>query len=371
MKKILLPNDDPLAAIARPVVENERDDASLLPAILVGHHTPGVADRVNKFCLSVADIFEAWVNRCHSPHTRRAYRADVMSFVDFMEITWQEAATDILKVTIADVLDFRSYLLDLGMAPKTVLRRVSSLSSFYKYLSAAAAELRLPITVPNPAHAQFVPRGSADARDETKALTSTRARQLMGMPAGDDLVDCRDRAILKVYLYTGIRLTTGCRLKASDFHQDGGEATLKLHEKGDKRRTIGLHFNAAQSICEYIEKAEITSGPLFRAQAAPRSREKLSNRPMDSATMYRVIQGYLRRLPGAMKKERIEEGAEVEYCIYTPHSLRATTATLLLDAGVDIKKVQDLLGHRHITTTQIYDKRRIAASQSASHDVPI
>jgi site-specific recombinase XerD len=60
-----------------------------------------------------------------------------------------------------------------------------------------------------------------------------------------------------------------------------------------------------------------------------------------------------------------------DYCVYTPHSLRATTATLLLDAGVDIKKVQDLLGHRHITTTQIYDKRRIAASQSASHDVPI
>jgi hypothetical protein len=98
----------------------------------------------------------------------------------------------------------------------------------------------------------------------------------------------------------------------SDFHQDGGEATLKLHEKGDKRHTIGIHFNAAQAIGEYVEKAGITSGPFFRAQAAPRSREKLSNRPMDSATMYRVIQGYLRRLPGAMKKEWIEDGSEVE-----------------------------------------------------------
>jgi site-specific recombinase XerD len=364
------------ATIAQFVAETatgeteERNDASLLPAILAGHHTPGVAEKVNRFCLSVADIFDAWVNRCHSPHTRRAYRADVMSFVEFMEIAWPEAATDILKVTIADVLDFRGYMLDLGMAPKTVMRRVSSLSSFYKYLAAAAAETRLPIVVPNPAHAQFVPRGSADARDETKALTATRARQLMGMPKGDDLVDYRDRAVLKVYLYTGIRLTTGCRLKVSDFHQDG-EATLKLHEKGDKRRTIGLHFNAAQAIGEYIEKAGITSGPLFRAQAAPRSREKLSNRPMDSATMYRLIQGYLRRLPGAMKKKQIEDGSEVEYCVYTPHSLRATTATLLLDAGVNIKKVQDLLGHRHITTTQIYDKRRIAISESASHDVPI
>lgn len=71
-----------------------------------------------------------------------------------------------------------------------------------------------------------------------------------------------------------------------------------------------------------------------------------------------------------MKKKQIEDGSEVEYCVYTPHSLRATTATLLLDARVDIKKVQGLLGRRRITTTQIYDKRRIAASQSASHNVP-
>jgi site-specific recombinase XerD len=69
--------------------------------------------------------------------------------------------------------------------------------------------------------------------------------------------------------------------------------------------------------------------------------------PMDLVTMYRVIQGYLQRLSGAVKKDRIEDGSEVEYCVDTPHSLRATTVTLLLDAGADIKKVQDLLGHRH------------------------
>jgi site-specific recombinase XerC len=58
-------------------------------------------------------------------------------------------------------------------------------------------------------------------------------------------------------------------------------------------------------------------------------------------------------------------------CIYTPHSLRATAATLLLSAKVDIKKVQELLGHRHITTTQIYDKRRFHTSEGASHEIPI
>jgi site-specific recombinase XerD len=87
--------------------------------------------------------------------------------------------------------------------------------------------------------------------------------------------------------------------------------------------------------------------------------------------MCRLIEGYLCKLPGAMKKEQLEEGTIVEYSIYSPHSLRATVATLLLDAGEDIRKVQDLLGHKHVTITQIDDKRQITTSQSSSHNVPI
>ena len=70
-------------------------------------------------------------------------------------------------------------------APKTINRRISSLSSFYKFQPGAAAELRLPVTVPNPAHAQFISRETSDPRDETRALSAARARQLMGMPSGD------------------------------------------------------------------------------------------------------------------------------------------------------------------------------------------
>jgi site-specific recombinase XerD len=192
----------------------------------------------------------------------------------------------------------------------------------------------------------------------------------MGMPSGDSVLDYRDRAILKFFLYSGARLATACRLKVSDFHQDGDEATVRLHEKGEKRRTIGLHYQAAQAIHEYIEKAGLTSGPLFRPRLNSRSR-KLANRAMTPTSMYLLVQSYLERLPGAVKEHENPDGSVTRSCIYTPHSLRATTATLLLDAGVDIRKVQDLLGHRHITTTQIYDKRRRSTSESASHDVPI
>ena len=76
-----------------------------------------------------------------------------------------------------------------------------------------------------------------------------------------------------------------------------------------------------------------------------------------------------------MREEGVtdEDGTitKVKRCVYTPHSLRATTATLLLDAGVDIIKVKELLGHRYVTTTQIYDKRRRSLKEGASHDVPI
>ena len=85
--------------------------------------------------------------------------------------------------------------------------------------------------------------------------------------------------------------------------------------------------------------------------------------------------GVSRRLPSSLREEEVtaEDGTvkKVKHCIYTPHLLRATTATLLLDAGVDIIKVKELLGHRHVTTTQIYDKRRRSLKEGASHDVPI
>src|SRR5438093_4575986 len=273
----------------------------LLPPILAGSFTPAVKERVGRFYASVAEIFEAWVTRRQSPHTQRAYREDVMGFVRFLAIDWPAESWRLLQTTIKDVLAFRDELVARDAAPKTLNRRISSLSSFYKYLAAAAAELRLPITVPNPAHAQFIARQSTDPREATRALSATRARQVMGMPSGDSVLDYRDRAILKFYLYSGARLATACRLKIADFHQDGDEATIRLHEKGDKRRTIGLHFQAAQAIAEYIEKAGLTSGPLFRPRLNSRS-EKIGTSAMSPWTMSRAVEGYLGQLPGAWKE---------------------------------------------------------------------
>jgi len=276
-------------------------------------------------------------------------------------------------MSVPDVQTWRDWMQhDRDFAPKTLNRRISSLSGFYTFMRETAAVAKLPIIVPNPAHSQFIGRESKDPVEPTQALSAPRARQLIGSPEGDSVLAYRDRAILKFYLYTGARIGTGCRLQVADFHQDEDDATLKIREKGrgKSKRTIGVHFAVAEAIEEYLERAEITSGPLFRPRLNARS-EKLADRAMDTATMYRLIQGYLEKLPGAVKELGLATGGTARRCIYTPHSLRATAATLLLDAGVDITSVQDLLGHKHVSVTQMYDKRRRATKQSASHQVPL
>lgn len=341
-----------------------------LPPILHGQATPQVEEQVRRFVFSVPAIYESWLRRRTSPHTRRSYAQDVMAFVGYLRLGWPEDAAKLLQVSVSTVQGYRDWLVANEAAPKTINRRISSLSGFYKYLAASAAELRLPIVVPNPAHSQFIPRASSDAVDETRALTVSRARQLIAMPSGETDIEYRDRAILKFYVYSGARLSAGCRLQVTDFIQDESGATVRLHEKGDRRRSIGLHVAAAGAIQEYIDHCRLSSGPLFRTQQNAKS-NLLGMKPLRPLAMYRILMRYLRALPGSTREFVRPDGSTSRECVYSPHSLRATAATLLLDAGIDICKVQELLGHSSVTTTQIYDKRRRRAAEGASHEVPI
>ena len=293
-----------------------------------------------------------------------------MDFIRFLDIDWPKGGTFLFTVRVADVQSYRDHLVAIGRAPKTVVHRVSAVSGFYTYMREAAIEHRLPINIPNPAHSQFVSRDNADPVEETAYLTLAHARRLRSLPETEELLDYRDRAIIDFYLYSGARLATGCRLTVKDFRWDVEDPKVRINEKGNRRRTIGLHPNAAKTMKAYIEKAELTRGALFRPRLNSRS-QKLGTGHMCVTTMYNVLQAYLEKLPGAMREVEDEYGDAVIQCVYSPHSLRATTATLLLDAGEDIRKVQELLGHKHVTTTQIYDKRRRTSRESASHAVPI
>ncbi len=358
-----------------------------LPPVLSGHETPAIEQAVGRFYDSVHAMFEAWLARRQSPNTRRAYRRDVLDFVEFLGIPTAQievggkAVTSIhpahgwtlLKVTVTQVQAWRDFLEhERDAAPNTLNRRVSSVSGFYRFIREAAAETRLPIIVPNPAHSQFISREVQEPVTPTEALSATRARQLMSLPEGESPIATRDRALLRFYLYTGSRIGTGCRLKVEDFIDDDEDPRVNIQEKGrgKAKRPVGINVLAADAIREYIASAGLTSGPLFRPRLHSRSSE-LAERAMNISTMYRLLQSYLSRLPQALREHTLMDGTTELRCLYTPHSLRATTATLLLDAGEDIRDVQTLLGHKHVTVTQIYDKRRRGTKDSASHRLSI
>ena len=116
-----------------------------LPPILEGCYTLSIEEAVRQFVLGVPELLERWISRRASPHTQRAYRQDLFTFIGFAGIAWPEQATALFSVKVAQIHAYRDWMLARSDAPKTINRRVSSLSSFYKFL---AAKLRLPIIVP-------------------------------------------------------------------------------------------------------------------------------------------------------------------------------------------------------------------------------
>src|ERR1700712_2386495 len=91
-------------------------------------------ERTEHFYHSVEAMLEAWVLRCNSRHTQRAYRSDILTFVRFLGLHWPDDCHRLWSVTVLDVQNYRGWLVASGAAPKTLNRRISSLSGFYRYL---------------------------------------------------------------------------------------------------------------------------------------------------------------------------------------------------------------------------------------------
>ncbi len=348
---------------AKPTQLAQRSE-QYLPPILVGHQSPTVQKKVSSFFGSVGGMFEAWVQRSKNPNTQRSYRRSVQNFIEYMLIDWESSSHDLLNTTVADVREWRDEMDNSNQAPATINARVSALSGFFKFMQGIALEARLPIQVPNPAHAQCIDRESRDPVSPTVVMQQKNAHNLMSMPTSDSILDKRDRAIIAVYLYTGVRISTGCRLRIQDINVDPDDSTIAIQEKGRgrSRRTLGTHIHCIEAIQDYLLALGSTEGPLFRARLNARSK-KLGTKVISTPSMYRLLMSYLVQLPYALNSEG--------QCRYTPHSLRATTATLLAEVGVPIDNIQELLGHKDIRVTRGYIKRGNDTTKSASHDVPL
>jgi len=119
-------------------------DVDRMPPILAGQSTTKMVNRVERFYFSIGEILELWLKRRPSEHTQRAYRQDVMALIDYLGFDWPKDSTELLTVSVADVLEWRDALEAEGKAPKTLNRRISSVSSFYKYLLKRTNLPRLP-----------------------------------------------------------------------------------------------------------------------------------------------------------------------------------------------------------------------------------
>src|SRR5215216_1985714 len=267
--------------------------------------------------------------RGQSPHTVKAYGRDLEAFTDFCDRHYAGVWT----WTTVDRLGMRGFLGDLqrrGLSKRSAARALSAVRSLYRYLQENHG-------VPNNiARAAKVPRLDKRlptylGREQTQALFDWAEARAQG----DDFAATRDLAILELFYSTGIRLSelSGMNLEDLDLLSD----QAKVRGKGRKERIVPVGSRAVLALRRYLhhrEKVTGRAGADRRAVFVSRLGKRLGPRGIQ-----RVVHRLLDGIGG--------DGLRV-------HSLRHTFATHMLDAGADLRAVQELLGHASLSTTQVY-----------------
>ncbi|MFM0268839.1 tyrosine-type recombinase/integrase [Paraburkholderia sediminicola] len=272
-----------------------------------------------------------WFANLYNPRTRRAYQTDLQDFMGFAGIRQDEFRI----VTRAHVLAWRKVLEERALSGATIRRKLAALSSLFKYLCEKNA------VDFNPVNGAKRPKVDSNG-GKTPALGDHQARALLDAPDPTTLKGKRDRALLSVLLYHGLRREELCRLTVRDIHARRGVLHLRIHGKGNKLRYLPLHAGSAERIHAYLAVAghgEAPDAPLFQP-----ARRK-THAALTADGVYKIVLAYAAR-------------AQIEAQGFGVHSLRATAATNALEHEADIAKVQEWLGHANIATTRIYDRRK-------------
>lgn len=321
--------------------------------------------------LPLINAFLAYLTdeRHFSPYTARCYGADLRQFVDFLsddlsiapdeaaerkafDLAQSEAARNqgqAPKVagsigpgaTITAVLcaidpdQIRKYLAHLGdqqYSPATMARKIATLRSFYKWAERRGLVPRNPMTlIRTPRQNKRLP----------KAITIEQIELLLSAPDDKDVLGGRDRAILETLYSTGIRISELVDLEIEDLDETG--EALHVRGKGKKERIVPLGTHALNSIRVYARL--LRNDPRFAGvwgedrKIRPLFVNKHGGR-LSSRSVRRKLDKYLK-----------EVGLDPSI---SPHTLRHSFATHLLDNGADLRSVQELLGHQSLSTTQVY-----------------
>ena len=288
-----------------------------------------------------------WFANIENANTRRAYKNDVQEFMRFAGI---HQAEEFRLVKRSHLIAWCKQLETRTLEASTVRRKLSAVASLFDYLCECNA---VPF---NPADGVKRPNQGTN-EGKSPALGDAEAKALLEAPAPDTLKGLRDRAILSILLFHGLRRAELCSLAVGDLQSRRGVLHFRVHGKGGKIRFLPVHPHSLQRISEYLEHAGHGDKPgsaLFRPI-------KNSSGSLDEALTghggYKdVVRKYARVLgldPSAV-------------CV---HGLRATAATNALDHEADIAKVQEWLGHASIATTRLYDRRKTKPEDSPTFKV--
>lgn len=266
------------------------------------------------------------IERGASPHTLKGYREDLQSLVEYFADA-QGAAPDPSSLTAVDLRGFLTALHDAGYAKTSIARKLASLRSFFRYGQ------REGWAENNPARALRNPR---KGRKLPHFLTTDEIGKLLGAPPSDSTLGLRDRAILETLYSAGLRVSELVGL--SDGDADLGQGVLRVQGKGRRERLAPLGSHAVRAIRKW-QDVRVTSPRQPAGRETPVFVNRFGDR-LTSRSVGRLLEKYIRQT-GLDRRT-------------SPHTLRHSFATHLLDRGADIRSVQELLGHKSLVTTQIY-----------------
>lgn len=257
-----------------------------------------------------------------SPHTLEAYGGDLARLCAYLD---RAGVPDVRRVDIALLRTFLSAETDRGLAKTSIARLAASVRSFFKWMH------RERVIVANPASALRAPKKRRTLPDP---LTKAEVDRLLAAPADDGWISARARAVVEVLYSGGLRVGELAKLDLTDVDLSTG--VIHVRGKRKKERLGFLGVPARRAMEKYLALRQVEMGPLATAALFVNNRGgRLS------------VRGIERVVDLQMKKAGLAGRG-------TPHSLRHSFATHMLDAGADLRSVQELLGHADLATTQIY-----------------
>lgn len=265
------------------------------------------------------------IERGLSANTVTSYKRDIEKYLTFL---MEKKITQLDEVSRFEILDFLQTLRQSGAADNSIIRMVSSLRKFHQYVKRESIVSDDPMQlIDTPKKASTLP----------KAISPQAVEQLLEAPDTTTPLGVRDRTILELMYATGLRISELVNLKLSDMHLTMG--FIQTMGKGEKERIIPLGEIASQWLDHYLDGARV----YLQDQSAETSEYVFLNSRGKGLSR----QGVWKKV----KQLALEAGIDQNV---TPHTLRHSFATHLLENGADLRMVQELLGHADISTTQIY-----------------